>query len=147
MEKSTYFEEAMRYMENAKESLMKTSFEDGFYKDEKYVKQAAGIAYAGLEKAARWYLRLNGYKQPLPNNYEIIKGLTKFNGKAKNLFNEGYTILHQDAYYNDNTGVEHIKLGMKYANEFIVLLQPYKKLLESENAPDIKKRRLTRKKR
>jgi hypothetical protein len=135
MIEKTYYKEAMRYLDNAKDSLLKAGIDGMFYKDEKYVKQAAGTAYAGIELSARWYLQLKGYKEPLTDKKEITKGLSKFNKKAMDLFHECYEILHKDAYYGDIKGIDTIKSGMKYAKEFILLLEPYKNLLESEDAP------------
>lgn len=73
----TYYEEAMRYMINAEEILEKADPKDGFYYDLKYLKSAAGTAYAGIEKAAKWYAKLNGI-QIIGGNVEMIKdGLRK----------------------------------------------------------------------
>ena len=38
------YAEAIRYMDNAKETLKKAGKEDYFYKDKKYVSSACGIA-------------------------------------------------------------------------------------------------------
>jgi hypothetical protein len=125
MKEKTYYDEVMRYVSNAKKDLTVTTIEDGFYVDEKYVKSAGGIAYAGLEKAARWYLRLNDYKGSLKNNYDIITALGKFNYKAQKLFNDGYAILHKEAYYGDVTRVATIKDGLNIVKDFALFLKPY----------------------
>ncbi len=41
------YREAMRYLDNAKETLQKAREEGRIYKDVKYVRSAAGIAYSG----------------------------------------------------------------------------------------------------
>ena len=56
----TQYEEAMRYIDNAKEALKKAGGNEKLYSDIKYVKSAAGIAYAGVEQAAKWLIRLKG---------------------------------------------------------------------------------------
>ena len=48
--KTKYYREAIRYMDNAKDTLKKVSKED-YYKDDKYVKTACSIAYNGVLKA------------------------------------------------------------------------------------------------
>ena len=42
--RKTYYNEAIRYMENARETLQKAGKEDRFYIDKKYVKTACGTA-------------------------------------------------------------------------------------------------------
>ena len=54
--KAEYYKEAIRYMDNAKETLLKAGKEDDIYKDEKYVKTACGIAFNGVLKALDGYL-------------------------------------------------------------------------------------------
>ena len=39
--------EALRYIDNAKETLKKAQKENGIYKDKKYVRSASGTAYLG----------------------------------------------------------------------------------------------------
>ena len=43
--KQSYYSEAMRYMDKAKEYLKNAKKEDEFYQDKKYVKTACGTAY------------------------------------------------------------------------------------------------------
>lgn len=140
MKAKTYYDEVGRYLDNAKECLSKTKIIDGFYEDEKYVKQAGGIAYAGLEKAARWYLKLNGYKQPLKNYDAIINGLAKYNHKAQKLFHDGYALLYIDAYYQDVTGVDVIKAGLSYVSKFSEFLKPFNGSNIPEKQSPIKQR-------
>ncbi len=46
---SKEYDEAIRYMDNAKDDLrMAGKRGDGWYKDEKYVRSACGIAYLGV---------------------------------------------------------------------------------------------------
>lgn len=58
--KQKYHAEAMRYMENAEETLKKARKEGKYYQDEKCVKTASGIAYNGVLKALDGFLILNG---------------------------------------------------------------------------------------
>jgi hypothetical protein len=43
MEIVTAYSEALRYMDNAKETLKKANKDEGLYKDKKYVRTASGI--------------------------------------------------------------------------------------------------------
>ena len=60
--KALYHTEAMRYMSNAKTTLIEAGKEGKFYKDDKYVKTACGIAYNGVLKALDGYFVLKGIK-------------------------------------------------------------------------------------
>jgi hypothetical protein len=42
------YTEALRYMDNAKETLQKANKEDDFYHDRKYVRTACGTAYKNV---------------------------------------------------------------------------------------------------
>jgi hypothetical protein len=48
------YEEAIRYIYNAEDLLKKATPESRYYADLKYLKSAAGTAYAGIEKAVKW---------------------------------------------------------------------------------------------
>ena len=48
VETKTVYDEAMRYIENAKETLKKAGKKDGEYGDIKYVQTASGTAYVGI---------------------------------------------------------------------------------------------------
>ena len=48
MNAANSYKEALRYVENAKESLKKAGKKDKFYIDDKYVKTACGTAYSGI---------------------------------------------------------------------------------------------------
>ncbi len=43
--RNKYYNEAIRYMDNAKATLKHANKRDGFYQDKKYVKTACGTAY------------------------------------------------------------------------------------------------------
>jgi len=56
--KTKYYNEAIRYMDNAKETLKMAGKEDRFYNDKKYVKTACGTAYNGVLEALDGYFIL-----------------------------------------------------------------------------------------
>jgi len=62
--KTTYFNEAIRYMDNAKDVLKKAGKDDDYYADEKYVKMATETAYSAVLKyfeTVYRVLHLEGY--------------------------------------------------------------------------------------
>ena len=61
--KNEYYDEAIRYMENAKETLKKAGKEDDLYQDDKYVKTACGIAYCAVLKALDGFFILKEVKK------------------------------------------------------------------------------------
>jgi len=76
--KQRAYAEAMRYMENAKELLQKSSKEDGYYEDKKYVRISCGTAYHGVLIALDAFL--------------LLKGVTLPKGKGKRKSIEFYTM-------------------------------------------------------
>ena len=95
--------ESERYLQNAQETLKKAGRENGYFKDEKYVRSACGIAYLGVLKATDAYLAKYGKNVPDKkgrrhvDNYREI--LTQLNNKVLNSFNAAYYGLHIDGYY------------------------------------------------
>jgi len=126
----TYYEEAMRYIYNAEELLDKAVPEDGYYTDLKYVKSAAGTAYAGIEKAAKWYAKLNGV--PIKGgNVEMIKdGLRKINMKVLRQFVTLYSLIHIAMYYEDLAKIKNVKEAFEDAKQFIGYLKPFSQMAE-----------------
>ncbi|MDR1416043.1 MAG: DUF5618 family protein, partial [Prevotellaceae bacterium] len=57
------YAEAIRYMNNAKETLKRAGKENNFYSDKKYVRTACGTAYNGMLIALDTYLLLKGVEQ------------------------------------------------------------------------------------
>lgn len=119
-------ETPVRYIENAKEILKKSSIEDNIYLDVKYVKSAFGIAYLGVLKAIDDYLLNKGFtKKELPKSVEgyrdaLKKTLSIHNGKILREFDMLYNTLHIAGYYRgllENTDV--VKEALKAAKAFI----------------------------
>jgi uncharacterized protein (UPF0332 family) len=124
--KSEYYEEAIRYMENAKETLKKAGKEDDFYKDDKYVKTACGIAYNAVLKALDGYFILKEVKGPKSRkSIEFYRTNTsKIDKKILNYLNSAYNILHLDGYYDGILSVDVISTGFKYAYTIIDKIKP-----------------------
>ncbi|MBI2967120.1 MAG: DUF5618 family protein [Bacteroidetes bacterium] len=124
---SEYIRKANRYLENAKHTINNSPVEYGRYQDEKYVCEAAGIAYRGALKAIQEYLiAACGYtKDKLPKTIEGYQYAMKkipHNGKLSNAFATVYDVLHIGAYYNDLNDAEVIKIGFQRVKEIINIL-------------------------
>ena len=127
---TTYYEEAMRYIYNAEELLKMAAPEERHYTDLKYLKSAAGTAYAGIEKAAKWYAKLNGI-QIKGKNVEMIKdGLRKINKTVLRDFVTLYSEIHIAMYYEDNANIKSVKHSFENAKQFIGYLKPYNQMAE-----------------
>lgn len=115
--KDEYYNEAIRYMENAKEILKKAGKEDNHYQDEKYVKTACGLAYNAVLVALKGLFILKDI--PKPKNrakreyYE--DNLAKFDKKLLKYYNEVYNILHLSGYYDGVTNVKVVSSGFEEA--------------------------------
>lgn len=124
--KQKYHAEAMRYMENAEETLKKARKEGKYYQDEKYVKTASGIAYNGVLKALDGFLILNGIDKKKGRKsigwYQenIAKNDKKLNAELKN----AYDTLHLSGYYDGNTLVPVIQSGFEVAYDIIKRIEP-----------------------
>jgi len=123
-----YYSEALRYMENAKECLQKTSIEYNRYKDSKYVKMACGTAYSGVLVALDGFFTLKGINKPTRSERKSIeyyqKNLGKIDRKMLGILNDTYQILHLSGYYDGIQNVEVVKVGFKNANALIEKIKP-----------------------
>lgn len=124
--KATYYNEAMRYMDNAKESLRKAGKQDKHYKDEKYVKTACGTAYNGVLKALDGYPLLKEVpKQKGRKSIEYyVDNVAKLDRKLLADVNSAYQVLHLSGYYDGVTYVPIIQAGLDVANDIIKRIEP-----------------------
>ena len=124
--KSEYYVEAIRYMDNAKETLTKAEKEDDLYKDDKYVKTACGIAYCAVLKALDGYLLLKEVKkQKGRKSIEYYReNISKIDRKLMQYLNNAYMTLHLDGYYDGNVSVDTISSGFKSAYLIIDKIKP-----------------------
>jgi len=126
--KTIYYNEAIRYMENAKETLKKAGKDDDYYKDDKYVKTACGTAYNGVLKALEGYFILKEVKPAKKGSrkdrqyYE--KAITGIDKKLLNYFETVYHVLHLEGYYEGVTDVTIIGRGFKVAYDIIEKIKP-----------------------
>ena len=126
--KETYFNEAIRYMDNAKEDLKRAKKEDGYYHDTKYVRRACGTAYSGLLVALDGFLTLKGTDKPTKKQRKSIEyyqsNITKIDKKMLDYLNNAYKILHLSGYYDGITKASVINDGFEEAYKIIEKIKP-----------------------
>jgi len=124
--KTKYYNEALRYMDNAEKTLKNAGKEDGFFKDKKYVKTACGTAYNAVLEAFDGYFILKETK-PKKGRKSIEYYQTtvnKIDKKMLNYLNNTYEILHLSGYYDGITDVKVVKRGFDLAYEIIEKIKP-----------------------
>jgi len=126
--KEKYYNEALRFMSNAKEQLTLANREGKFYQDQKYVKGACGIAYSGVLVALDGYLQFKGVAKPNKKQRKSIEyyreHIAKIDKKLLNYINSAYNILHLFGYYDGEQSVAVIKEGFEHANTIINKIKP-----------------------
>jgi hypothetical protein len=124
--KNEYYDEAIRYMENAKEALKKAGKEDDLYQDDKYVKTACGIAYCAVLKALDGFFILKEVKkQRGRKSIEYYReNISKIDRKLLHYLNNAYSTLHLEGYYEGNVSVDTIHSGLKSAYLIIDRIKP-----------------------
>lgn len=125
--KQTSYAEAMRYMNNAKETLQKAKKEDNFYSDRKYVRAACGTVYNGVLLALDAYLMLKDVELPKKRRRSInfyTLHVSKLDHKLLNYLDTVYSALHLNGYYDGILNVPIIKEGFNAAYEIIDKIKP-----------------------
>lgn len=124
--RSEYYVEAIRYMDNAKETLKQAGKDDDLYKDDKYVKTACGIAYSAVLKALDGYLLLKEIKKKKGRkSIEYYRdNVSKIDKKLLHYLNNAYFTLHLEGYYEGNLSVDTINSGLKSAYLIIGKIEP-----------------------
>ena len=124
--KTKYYTEAIRYMDNAKETLKKAGKEDFFYVDKKYVKTACGTAYNAVLLALDGYLLLKGVEKKKGRKdisyYE--EEVSKLDRKLLNYVNDAYHTLHLSGYYDGVKDSKIILEGFRLAFLIIDKIKP-----------------------
>lgn len=124
--KAEYYKEAIRYMDNAKETLKKAGKVGDEFQDDKYVKTACGIAYIAVLKALDGYFTIKEVKAPKKRkSIEFYRdNIAKIDRKLMAHLNNAYTILHLDGYYDGIVIVDTINSGLKSAYTIIDKIKP-----------------------
>jgi Domain of unknown function (DUF5618) len=117
----TPYQESLRYMNNAKETLQKAGKDVGIYKDKKYVRTASGTAYSAVLLALDEYLKQKeGLKFKKPKSIEDYQSrVTKQDKKLLALLVGAYDILHILGYYHGTNSVDTITRGFNNAYKII----------------------------
>lgn len=128
-EQQLHYLEAIRYMDNAKETLKKVGKEDNYYQDLKYVKTACGTAYNGVLIALETWLKMKmGNKFRKPRSIEAFRDLVaKQDKKLLNILNGAYETLHLSGYYMGNHDARVISVGFDNAYQIIDYIKPQNK--------------------
>ncbi|MBM2813650.1 MAG: hypothetical protein HW421_412 [Ignavibacteria bacterium] len=123
------YDEAMRYVENARVQLKQAGKDDKFYVDDKYVKAASGIAYSGLLKALDFLFDIKKVqkkrgRKSIDYYRTVLSGMDK---KLLNNLNTSYQILHLAGYYEGEKKINVIEEGFDSALTIIDALKKYSK--------------------
>lgn len=120
MHKNPY-QEALRYLQNAKDTLQKAGKDGKDYADVKYVKTAAGTAYSAVLLAIDEYLlRKEGSKYKKPTSIDDYRTrLSKQNQTLKSLLNSAYGNLHISGYYHGVPSSKIMQNGFQDAYKIV----------------------------
>lgn len=123
---SNPYEEAYRYINNAKQILKDNSGKkDGEYANIKCVQTAAETAYEGVLLAINEYLfRKEGSTFVKPKSIEEYRTRTaKQNNKLLSLLNEAYANLYISLYYHGIPSVRVMNNGLQTASDIIKFIK------------------------
>jgi hypothetical protein len=125
--KQKNYTEAMRYMDNAKETLQKAKKEGNYYQDRKYVRTACGTAYSGVLLALDTYFMLKDVELPKKKCRSIdfyTRNVSRLDGKMLKYLDVVYDVLHLDGYYDGILNARIISEGFATACEIINKIKP-----------------------
>jgi hypothetical protein len=121
--------EAMRYVENAKNTLELAGKDGNFYVDPKYVKTACGTAYSGILVALDSLFDIKNV--PKRRGRKAIdyyqNNLSKIDKKLLNYLTSAYNVLHLEGYYSGEKKIDIIRSGFDSAVNIINALKPFSK--------------------
>jgi hypothetical protein len=119
MKAATYYDEAMRYVNNARKILKETPVKDRHYTDIKRVKMAAGVAYAGVDMAAKWFIKYKIPKAKIEGDVDITNYLGKLDKKAVYNYSQAWILLHKGSYYHTSGNKVVTDVSIDEAEKFI----------------------------
>lgn len=123
--KEAAYTEALRYIDNARDTYKKAGKEGNLYQDKKYVRGAANYAYMGVLQALDAWLLLKQVPQPERRSIEWYrKEVGKLDRKMLSRLNAAYDILHLAGAYDGNPSVGLSKDGLKVAEEIVSKIKP-----------------------
>jgi len=141
---SKEYAEAIRYMDNAKETLQKAGRDGPHYTDRKYVKTACGIAYNGILIALDAWLKLKGFPELSKKQRKSISyykdAIAKVDKKLLSYLDVAYDILHLSGYYDGVKSVKVVEDGFDNAYYIIEKIKPENPVEVKESRGDKVKR-------
>ena len=116
--------DAVVYFKNGKEFIYKAGVKNGYYQNEKLIREACGIIYVGALKALDAYAITRGYDEnELPQNIneyrQLVRKHSAHNGKLQDALEDAYSYAHVMGYYRGQTYVKAVKKGIDSAR-FII---------------------------
>lgn len=123
------YKEALRYVDNANDTLKLAGKDGKFYIDQKYVKTACGTAYSGILVALDCLFDIKNVPKRRGRKAidYYLNNLSKIDKKLLDYLNNAYNILHLDGYYSGEKKIDTIKTGFDSALTIINTLKPYYK--------------------
>jgi len=141
---STEHAEAIRYMDNAKETLKRAGRDGTRYTDKKYVRTACGTAYHGVLIALDAWLKLKGVPELSKKQRKSIAYymdcVAKLDKKMLSSLDIAYDVLHLSGYYDGVLSVKVIEAGFEEAYEIIDKIKPEHPVEVAETRGDKAKR-------
>ncbi len=127
MKTKNAYKEAMRYIENARETLKLAGKDGKFYADEKYVRTASGTAYSGTLIALDCLFDVKNIpKRRGRKSIDYYQdNLGKIDKKLLKHLNTTYRILHLEGYYEGETKIQTIDSGFDSAIDIIDSIKQY----------------------
>ena len=121
------YKEAMRYIENARETLKLAGKDGKFYADEKYVRTASGTAYSGTLIALDCLFDVKNIpKRRGRKSIDYYQdNLGKIDKKLLKHLNTAYRVLHLEGYYEGETSISVINSGFEHATSIIDSIKQY----------------------
>jgi hypothetical protein len=141
---SKEYAEAIRYMDNAKETLKRAGKDGSRYIDAKYVKTACGTVHCGVLIALDAWLKLKdvpelGKKRRKSIGY-YTDNIAKIDKKMCDLLLDTYNIIHLSGYYDGLRNIKAIDNGFDLAYEIIDKIKPENPVDTPETRGDMVKR-------
>jgi hypothetical protein len=131
--KQEAYKEAIRYIANAKDDLIKAGKDGNIYKDAKYVRRASGTAYSGVLIALDAWLELKEVILPKGKTRKTVEfyntEVAKRDKKLGKQFRLVYNALHLSGYYDGNLSSGNIKDGFEMAGLIINRIKPQSEAL------------------
>ena len=122
MEKQSPIEEAQRYVDNARKTLMENGELDTKlkrYNDRKYVKSAGHFLWTGMLVLLDTLFPVKTKQRPHPDIKDYKEAIAQRDLKLLALVNDGYATMHIAMGYDGNQQKSVCDTGFRLANEII----------------------------